>query len=112
MEPYQQPEYIIRYLYSLRIQNIVYTSEMEKLINKYYNKGLLNDELIKTLIFEITKYNDNTMLNMLAFVETLQIGNENKDDIANNILQVELDQEMIFDIYLTYARYLGEMPNG
>ena len=60
MEYAQHPDYVIRYLYSLCIPNMDYTMEMERVIERYYSEGQLNNiDSLKNLIFEISKYNDN-----------------------------------------------------
>jgi predicted Ser/Thr protein kinase len=113
MEYAQHPDYVERYLYSLCIPNMDYMIEMDGLITRYNNEGLLNNiDTLKNLIFEISNYNDNILVNLCFFVDRLQFNDIVKEDIKTAILETELNSDNVFEIYIAYVQYLPVMPVG
>jgi hypothetical protein len=109
----QNPEILLRYLYSLSISNYNYVLEKDIMICDYYSKGNLNNiEIIKDLIFEITNYDNNMLIHLNYFVNTLKLDEIVKNDLYNIIFTSELNRFIIFDIYSTYVEYLDILPIG
>jgi hypothetical protein len=104
-------EAMTRYLYNMGIQNIQFTSQKYKEIQEIGESGF-TDNIVKKLLFEITNYNNDMLVNLLYFVERLKIDANMKEDIRIQIFSMNLTEENLYNIYDNYVDYLDILPIG
>lgn len=112
MEKISHCEALMRYLYNIPINNHNFVFQKYKEIQDYEKNNNLNTDTVRTLLYQITNYNDELVINLLHFVNRLKLSEATKEDIRAQIFSIHVNEDSIYNLYNMYVDYLDVIPIG